>query len=292
MNHNGMPEVGRFNALAITAISGETAFFATPEGDIPLPLDALPPGSSQGDIVTVFVYRDTEDRLAATTRQPKIQVGEFALLEVTAIDRMGAFLDWGPKKELLVPFAEQPTPFHKGERHLVAAYLDNSGRIAASARIAKFLETGHGALVAGEEVEVMIWDYTPLGAKVIINGRYAGLLFRDELFTRPLPGTRLKGYVRKVREDGKIDVTVKKQGRNEMDEGREKLLQALTAAGGFLPLGDKSPPERIGAVLNMSKKTFKKVVGGLYKEGRISLSAEGISLQNHDGEDRTDTGHE
>jgi uncharacterized protein len=280
MQQNEMPEVGRFNALKVTAISGETVFFATPEGDIPVTLDSLPPGTVQGNIVTVFVYRDTEDRLAATTCHPKIQVGEFALLEVTAIDRMGAFLDWGLKKELLVPFAEQPSPFHKGERHLVAAYLDISGRVAASARIGKFLETDHGSFREEEEVELMIWEYTPLGAKVIINGRYGGLLFRDELFTRPLPGTRLKGYVRKIREDGKIDVTVKKQGQNEMDGGREKLLQALTAAGGFLPLGDKSPPERIGAVLNMSKKTFKKVVGNLYKEGCITLAEEGITLRN------------
>jgi len=283
MRHDGMPEVGRFNSLAVNAISGTTALFATPEGVIPLPLEALPPGTAPGDVVTVFVYRDTGDRLAATTRKPKITVGEFAPLDVTAIDRMGAFLDWGLEKELLAPFAEQPTPFHKGERHLVAAYLDNSGRVAASGRIAQFLETGHGDLVAGEEVELMIWEYTPLGAKVIINGRFGGLLFRDELFTRPLPGARLKGYVRKVRKDGKIDITVKKPGRNELEEGREKLLLALKSAGGFLPLGDKSPPERIGAVLDMSKKTFKKVVGTLYKEGRISLSEEGITMRNGGG---------
>jgi uncharacterized protein len=280
VKRNVLPEVGRFNTLAVSDISGSTAYFATSEGDIPVPLDTLPPGTVQGDTVTVFVYRDTEDRLAATTIHPKIQVGEFALLEVTAIDRMGAFLDWGLKKELLVPFAEQPTPFHKGERHLVAAYLDISGRVAASAKIGKFLETGHCSLQEGEEVDLMIWDYTPLGAKVIINGSYGGLLFRDELFTRPLPGSRMKGYVRKIREDSKIDVTLKKQGRNDMDDGREKLMQALTAAGGFLPLCDKSPPEQIGAVLSMSKKTFKKVVGNLYKEGLISLDEEGITLRN------------
>jgi hypothetical protein len=281
VGRNNPPEVGIFNTLEISAISGATAFFATPEGDIPVPLDTLPPGTVLGDTVSVFVYRDSEDRLAATTIHPKIQVGDFALLEVTAIDRMGAFLDWGLKKELLVPFAEQPSPFHKGERRLVAAYLDNSGRVAASARIGKFLETGHCSFKEGEAVDVMIWEYTPLGAKVIINGRFGGLLFRDELFTRPLPGSRMKGYVRKIRGDGKIDVTLKKQGRNELEEGREKLLQALTAAGGFLPLGDKSPPERIGAVLNMSKKTFKKVVGTLYKEGIITILAEeGITLRN------------
>ena len=280
MGLNVMPDVGRFNNLVVTAVSGATAYCATPEGDIPVPLDTLPPGTVPGDTVRLFVYRDSEDRLAATTLNPKIQVGEFALLEVTAIDRMGAFLDWGLKKELLTPFAEQPSPFHKGERHLVAAYLDNSGRVAASARIERFLETDPGALHEGEEVELMIWDYTPMGAKVIINGRYGGLLFRDELFTRPLPGTRMKGYVRKVREDGKIDVTVKKPGEDETGTARETLLQALTAAGGFLPLGDKSPPDQIGALLNMSKKTFKRVIGGLYKEGCIALTEAGITLKN------------
>ena len=280
MGQNAMPEVGRFNKLVVTGISGTNVICPTAEGEILVPLETLPAGTAPGDTVNLFVYRDSGDRLAATPRTPKVQVGEFALLEVTAIDRMGAFLDWGLEKELLTPFAEQPTPFRKGERHLVAAYVDNSGRIAASARVGRFLETEHINLHVGEEVELMIWDYTPLGAKVIINGRFGGLMFRDELFTRPVPGTRMKGYVKKIREDGKVDVTLKKAGQNEMAEGRERLMQTLTSAGGFLPLGDKSPPEQIGALLNMSKKTFKKVVGGLYKEGCITVAEDGITLRS------------
>jgi uncharacterized protein len=271
---------GTYQQLQVEKITASGAYLASAAGEILLPRKYLPPGLQPGDTIEVFVYLDSADRPIATTRTPKARVGEFAVLTVTDTGRVGAFLDWGLEKDLLVPFSEQPQPMRKGERHVVRVYLDNSGRIAASAKIGKFLETEQIPLQVGEEVELLLYALTDLGAKVIINGRYGGLLFKNELHGRPRPGTRLKGYVRNLRADSKIDVTLKKGGSAEMAGSRERLLKALEAAGGFLPLGDKSPPERIGAVLKMSKKSFKKAVGNLYKEGFIELAADGIKLRS------------
>ena len=275
-----MLEIGNYNQLDVKQISSAGASLASEAGDILMPQKQIPAGLSPGDSVNVFVYRDSNDRLIATTRTPKAQVGEFAVLEVKDISPVGAFLDWGLEKDLLVPFGEQPVPMKKGERHLVGVYLDNSGRVAASAKIGKFLETDDIPLHGGEEVDLMIYAFTDLGAKVIINGRYSGLLFRSEIYGKPAPGARFKGYVRKIREDKKIDVTLKREGPEGMGKSKERLMKTLAAAGGFLPLGDKSPPELIGEVLKMSKKSFKKAVGSLYKEGFIELTDTGIKLRN------------
>ena len=275
-----MLDIGAFNRLDVKKISSTGATLASDAGDILLPRKYVPAGTMAGDAVDVFVYRDSKDRLIATTRTPKVRVGEFAVLEVRDMAPVGAFLDWGLEKDLLVPFSEQPVPMKKGERHLVRVYLDNSGRIAASARIEKFLETADIPLKAGDEVDLMIYALTGLGAKVIINGRCAGLLFKSELYGKPAPGARFKGYIGKVRDDGKIDVTLKKRGHQGMEGSKERVLKTLAATGGFLPLGDKSPPDLIGEVLKMSKKTFKKAVGSLYKEGFIELTEQGIKLRD------------
>ena len=274
-----MLEIGKFNQLEVKNISPAGALLASEAGDILLPQKYIPAGSKPGDSINVFVYRDSNDRLIATTRTPKTQVGEFAVLEVRDSGPVGAFLDWGLEKDLLVPFSEQPAPMKKGERHLVGIYLDNSGRIAASAKIGKFLEAENIPLTVGEEVDLMIYECTDLGAKVIINGRYPGLLFRDEIYGKPFPGARFKGYVRTVRADKKIDVTLRKPGDKGLEGSKERVLKALAATGGFLPLGDKSPPDLIGEVLKMSKKTFKKAIGNLYKEGFIDLTEDGIKLR-------------
>ncbi len=275
-----MLEIGKHNLLAVKNITATGASLASEEGDILLPHRHLPAGTKPGDSINVFVYRDSNDRLIATTRTPKAEVGEFALLAVTDVGPVGAFLDWGLEKDLLVPFSEQMSPLSKGERHVVRVYLDNSGRIAASTKIGKFLETGDSRLSAGDEVDLMLYAFTDLGAKVIINGRYPGLLFRNEIHGRPVPGARFKGYISKIREDNKIDVTLRKPGQGEMEGSKERVLKILAATGGFLPLGDKSPPDVIGDVLKMSKKTFKKAVGSLYKEGYIELTENGITLRN------------
>jgi uncharacterized protein len=273
-----MLEIGKFNSLPVCKVSLSGAILASSGGDVFLPKKYLPAGTSPGSTVDVFVYRDAEGRLVATTRSPKAVVGEFALLEVKDTGRAGTFLDWGLEKDLLVPFAEQQVPMKKGESHLVRVYLDNSGRVAASTRFGRFLEAGDIPLRAEEEVDLMIQTYTELGAKVIINGRYPGLLFRSGLAVRPEPGTKLKGFVARVREDGKIDVALTKNGRQGTDQCREKILAYLATTGGFLPLNDESSPELIGEILQMSKKSFKKAIGALYKEGLIELTKQGVKL--------------
>ena len=275
-----MLEIGRFNHLEVKKISPFGAYLASESGEILLPQKYAPDGLKAGDAIQVFVYLDSDGRLTATTRTPKAQVGEFAVLEVKDNGPNGAFLDWGPEKDLFVPFSEQTVPMRKREKYLVRVYLDKSGRIAASARIGRFLESGVIPLQVGEVVDLTIWELTDLGAKVVINGRYAGLLFKNELYGKPAPGTRLKGCVSKVRDDKKIDVTMRKGGHSGIGGDKERIVAALEESGGYLPLGDKSSPSLIGEVLQMSKKSFKKAIGGLYKDGLIELAEEGIRLRN------------
>jgi predicted RNA-binding protein (virulence factor B family) len=275
-----MLEIGKINTLPVLKLSPAGAVLASEEGEIFLPGKLVPAGTGPGDTIDVFVYRDTHAGLLATTIAPKAGVGEFALLEVKDAGSVGAFLDWGLDKDLLVPFAEQLAPMNIGEWHLVRVYLDNSGRVAASARLGRFLEVTGIPLQAGEEVDVMIHAYTDLGAKVIINALYPGLLFRSGIAGKPAPGTHFRGYVARVRTDGKIDVTLKKSGRPGTDQCREIILAYLSSHNGFLPLGDQSTPEAIGDQLQMSKKSFKKAIGGLYKEGLVELTGQGVKLRN------------
>lgn len=272
--------IGRINKLTISRITASGAFLATGEADILLPGKFMPEGAEPGAEIEVFICRDSEDRLVATTRKPLAMVGEFALLRVKDNTRVGAFLDWGLDKDLLLPFGEQPTPVKKGERVLVHVYLDNSGRIAASARLEKFLRPSDGSLSEGDEVELIPYSFSELGAKVIIDNTYGGLLFRNELYAKPSRGERLRGYVKKIRDDGKIDVTLRKGGVQEAVADRESILAALKARDGFLPLTDKSPPEAVAEMLRLSKKSFKKGVGGLYREGLIDITPEGIRLRD------------
>jgi predicted RNA-binding protein (virulence factor B family) len=279
-----MVAIGRYNTLTISRITASGASLATDEGDILLPGKFIPSGAQPGAEIEVFVYRDSEDRLVATTQTPRAMVGEFALLRVKDNTKVGAFLDWGLDKDLLLPFGEQPIPVKKGERVVVRLYLDNSDRIAASARLDKFLRPADGSLAEGDEVELLPYAFSELGAKVIVDNAYGGLLFRNELYVKPGVGERLRGYVKKIRDDGKIDVTLRKGGVREALADREAILAALKARDGFLPLTDKSPPEVIAGLLKLSKKSFKKGIGGLYKEGLIDMTADGIRLRTEKGE--------
>ncbi|MBU5613971.1 CvfB family protein [Geomonas azotofigens] len=274
-----MLAIGKYNRLEVKKLSAIGAYLASELGDILLPTKYVPEGLHHGEHLKVFVYLDSEDRLIATTLEPKAQVGDFALMEVKDVSPVGAFLEWGLEKDLLVPFSEQPRPMHKGERHLVRVYLDRSERIAASARLGKFLEKSAPGLKEGQEVNLTFYEFGNLGAKVIIDGRYDGLLFRTELFGTYRIGDSAQGYVKKVRGDGKIDVTLRKGGRQDLTGGRETLLRVLGERGGFLPVGDKSPPELIAEMFRMSKKNFKAVIGNLYREGIIEITKEGIRLR-------------
>jgi hypothetical protein len=278
-----MLHVGQYNRLKIARINLSGAFLETGEGDVLLPGKFIPEGAEAGDDIDVFIYRDSEDRLVATVQKPRAVVGEFALLRVKDNTRIGAFLDWGLDKDLLLPFGEQTAPVKKGEQVVVRLYLDNSGRIAASAKLEKYLTPADGSLSEGGEIELLPYAFTELGAKVIINDTFGGVLFRNELYAKPKRGERLRGYVKKIRDDGKIDVTLRKGGVQGAATDRDTILAALKNRDGFLPLTDKSTPEAIAGLLRLSKKSFKKGVGGLYKEGLIDITAEGIRLRTVKG---------
>ena len=274
-----MLEIGKYNRLEVKKLSAIGAYLVSELGDILMPTKYVPEGLRPGEHVKVFIYLDSEDRLIATTLTPKAQVGEFAVMEVKDTGSVGAFLDWGLEKDLLVPFSEQPHPMQKGEKYLVRVYLDRSDRIAASAKVGKFLQRDDIGLKVGEEVQLTFYEFGDLGAKVIINGRYEGLLFKNELFGKYHVGSTVKGFVKKIREDGKIDVSLRKGGMQDIAGGRESFLRVLGERGGFLPVGDKSAPEVIHELFGISKKSFKTVIGNLYKQGIIDITKDGVRFK-------------
>lgn len=276
--------VGQYNQLQVSRINATGAFLTADAGEVLLPGKYIPTGTAPGDVLDVFIYCDSEDRLVATTQSPSAVVGEFALLRVKDTHAaIGSFLDWGLDKDLLLPFAEQPAPVKKDEQVLVRLYLDQTGRIAASAFLAKYLQPADRSLIEGEIVKVMPYAVTDLGVKVIINDRYDGLIFHNELYDTPARGQKLQGYVKKIRNDGKIDITLRKGGAHATAADQDVILAALRARDGFLPLTDKSAPEEIARLLRVSKKRFKKAVGGLYKEGLIAIADDGIRLRRITG---------
>jgi uncharacterized protein len=272
--------IGNYNRLKIARISASGAFLSSDAGEILLPGRLVPKGAEPGSLLNVFIYVDSEDRLTATTRKPRAVVGDFALLKVKDNVTVGTFLDWGLEKDLLLPFGEQTTPLRRGEEVLVRVYLHSSDRVAASAKLEKFLKPADGTLAEGDEVELLVYSFSDLGAKVVINNTFSGLLFRNELFINPACGERLRGYVKKIRDDGKIDVTLRMGGVREAANDREVILDALKAHNGLLPLNDKSSPEAVAGLLRMSKKSFKKAIGGLYKEGLVDITPEGVRLRS------------
>jgi uncharacterized protein len=275
--------IGNYNHLKIARINAKGAFLESEQGEILLPGRLMPKGSEPGNILKVFIYLDSEERLTATTARPRVAVGEFALLNVKDNVSVGTFLDWGLEKDLLLPFGEQLSPLRRGEKVLVRVYLHSSGRIAASAKLDKFIVPADETLAEGDEVNLLVYAFTDLGAKVIVNDTFGGLLFSNELYVKPACGDRLRGYVRKIREDGRLDITLRKGGALEAANDREQILSTLKTREGFLPLTDKSAPEAVAELLRMSKKSFKKAVGGLYKEGLIDMAADGIRLKGMPG---------
>lgn len=275
-----MFKIGNYNLLAISRITASGAVFKSDEGDVLLPLRLVPNGAEAGTELDVFVYVDSDGRLTATTRKPRAVVGEFALLKVKETTTVGSFLDWGLEKDLLLPFGEQTEPVRRGDQVLVRIYLHSSGRIAASTKLEKFIIPVDDSLSEGAEVELLVYACTDLGAKVLINSSFGGLIFHTEFVIKPVCGERLRGYVKKIRDDGKIDVTLRKGGAEEAANDREIILDALAAHSGFLPLTDKSSPEVIAEQLRLSKKSFKKAIGGLYKEGAVTILPDGIRLRS------------
>ena len=249
------------------------------DGEILLPSRYVPEGCRPGDMLNVFIYLDNEERLIATTLQPKVLVDEFACLEVAWVNEYGAFLDWGLMKDLFVPFREQKMKMQKGHRYVVHAHVDeDSYRIMASAKVERYLSKDMPPYQPGEEVEVMAWQKTDLGYKVIVDNKYSGLVYQKEIFKALEPGMKMQAYIRQVREDGKIDLTLQKDGLQKVGDFAEVLLQYIKEQGGHTSLNDKSAAEDIYDTFGVSKKTFKKAVGDLYKKRLILLVEDGIRL--------------
>lgn len=249
------------------------------DGEILLPAKYVPDGYDIGDIIKVFVYLDNEERLVATTEEPLAKVGDFALLRVAWTNDYGAFLDWGLLKDLFVPFSEQEGKMVKGNSYLVYVTIDRkSYRIYASARLDKFLSRTKPPYETDEEVDIIVWRRTDLGWKVIVNGNHSGLVFANEVFRDLKTGDRLKGYIKRVRTDGKIDIALQRHGVAGDDDSSMRLLSAIEAQRGFLPLNDNSSPDEIYSMLGMSKKAFKRAAGKLYKQRLIIIDDDGLRL--------------
>ncbi|MGN0281366.1 MAG: S1 RNA-binding domain-containing protein [Prevotella sp.] len=249
------------------------------EGEILLPTRYVPEGLKVGDAILVFVYLDQDERPVATTLQPLAKVGDFACLEVAWVNQFGAFLNWGLMKDLFCPFREQKKRMVKGNRYIVHVGIDDdSYRIVASAKVEHFLSTEMPQYGHGDEVDVLVWQKTDLGFKVIVDNKFAGLVYEDQVFRPLTTGDRLKGYIDRVRPDGKIDVTLQPTGRRNTEEFSEVLLHYLEANNGHCDLGDKSPAELIADRFKVSKKTFKKAVGDLYKRRLIEITDNGLEL--------------
>jgi predicted RNA-binding protein (virulence factor B family) len=251
-------------------------------GEILLPNRYVPDGCLEGDVVNVFVYLDSEERLVATTQKSLVEVNHFACLEVKWVNEHGAFLDWGLMKDLFCPFKEQKQKMQVGYKYVVYAYIDAlTYRIVASAKIDKFLSSEEPPYSKGDEVEIIVWQKTELGFKVIVDEKFAGMLFDKDVFQPLRKGDRLKGYIKQIRPDGKIDITLQNAtGVEQVGDFVDRLKQELFASeGGFLPYHDKSEPEEIYSKFRVSKKIFKRAVGMLYKRGLIEIEENGIQLK-------------
>ena len=248
-------------------------------GEILLPKRYIPENCQVGDRIEVFIYLDSEDRLVATTEKPLAMVGEFAMLKVVEITSFGAFLDWGLMKDLLVPFREQQEKMEKGKSYLVYVYLDNeSQRIVATSRLDKCLGNIPVDYEAGEEVDLIIAGKTELGYKAIVDNSHWGVIYHNEVFQPLHPGEKLKGFIKQIRPDEKIDLRLDKPGYEKIDSISQGILDQMKAAGGFLPVNDKSDPDLIVKTFRTSKKNFKKAIGSLYKQHLITIEENGIRL--------------
>ena len=279
-----MLKIGQYNSLAISRIADVGAYLDAGVGvEILIPSKYLPEDSAEGDVLDVFVYTDTEDRLIATTERPLIQVGQFAFLYVKDINpRVGAFLDWGiTAKDLLCPYNEQRSRMNIGGLYCVYAYLDEvTGRVVASSKIEKYLGNVYPSYQIHEQVNVLVIKRTDIGYQVVVNNLHLGMIYYDELIHELEIGATLTAFVKKVRSDGKLDLTMKDTNGKRAHNIADDILDMLKSKGGRIYITDKSSPDEIGSVFGCSKKDFKKAVGLLYKQHQIELVPGEIRLIN------------
>ncbi|WP_072530305.1 CvfB family protein [Bacteroides ilei] len=273
-------QLGKYNQLEVVKeVDFGMYLDGDEDGEILLPKRYVPEGCKPGDVLNVFIYLDMDERLVATTLDPYVQVGEFACLEVAWVNQFGAFLDWGLMKDLFVPFREQKAKMQKGGRYIVHVHLDDeSYRIVASAKVEHYLSKEKPTYKPGEEVHILVWQRTDLGYKVIVDNRFSGMLFHNEIFQPLEMGMQMKAFVKHVREDGKIDLVLQRSGARNVEDFAEVLLQFIKDNNGYTSVNDKTDAETIYQTFGVSKKTFKKAVGDLYKKRLIILEPDGIRL--------------
>ncbi|MCP9747156.1 S1 RNA-binding domain-containing protein [Lacihabitans sp. CS3-21] len=281
-------EVGKYNTLQILRGTSVGMYLGDDEGnDVLLPHKYIPENAQIGESIEVFIYRDSEDRLIATTLKPLILLNQFAILEVVAATQFGAFLDWGLEKDLFVPFKEQNHKLQKGQYVPVYLYLDEqTDRVVASAKVHKYFKNLDGVdLDEGQEVDLLVFEKTELGHNVVVNNLYKGLVYENETFRRLAWGDTTKGYVKLIRDEGKIDISLQPLGfLKTLEPNQKAILDKLQQSGGTLNLSDNSDPIEIQEVLEMSKKAFKKAIGVLYKDKKIIIKSDSIVLNQTSAE--------
>ncbi|EAS74590.1 TPA: S1-like domain-containing RNA-binding protein [Vibrio alginolyticus] len=276
-----MIKIGQINSLEVIKKADFGVFLDGDDyGSVLLPSKYVPESTEIGEHVDVFLYFDSESQLAATIERPIAQVGEWGLMKIEGVNATGAFVNWGIKeKDLLIPFSEQRTRFSAGQTILVYVYTDKaSGRIVGTTKFNKWLDKTPANYEVNEQVDLIIAERSQLGYKAIVNGKHWGMIFPSDVFGKLYIGKKLKGFIKHIREDGKIDLALQKVGVAKMDDLSSKILDLLEKKGGFLPLNDKSSPEAIFDAFRTSKGTYKKTIGGLYKQGKIVIEKDGIRL--------------
>jgi len=275
-----MVRIGKISTLEVVKFTDQGVYLdGGPYGEILLPNRYVPENCNEGDDVDVFIYFDSEDRIVASTDFPFGMVDEFAYLKVVAVTGVGAFLDWGLPKDLLSPFREQAQKMEQGKSYIVRIYVDKvTGRIVASSKLNHFLNLDEVNFAVGDEVSLLISNRTDLGYNAIINGTHLGILYSNEIFKPIKTGDKATGFIKKIREDGKIDLSLEKQGYEKVDPVLDVIVAKLKENDGFLAVSDKSDPELIVKLFGISKKTYKKAVGALYKNKQITIEDNGIRL--------------
>lgn len=278
-----MLRIGEINDLTVLRTTSVGMYLGDTDGfEVLLPNKYIPLGLQEGDEISVFVYKDGQDRPIATTLKPKIALNTFGFLRVSYVNEHGAFLDWGLEKDLFVPFGEQQRKMEVGRSYFVYMFLDKiSARLVASTKWQKFLSKEKPPFKIGDEVEVQICERTNLGYNALINQQFKGLLYENEIFQSISLGEKMRAYIKNLREDGKVDLILQKQGfRQTIEPNASLILERLRKNKGFLPLSDDSSPEEIMLALKMSKKSFKKAIGVLFRQELIEIENGGIHL-NH-----------
>lgn len=275
-----MIKIGEYNNLRIERLVEPGAILYDDAGNsVLLPNKYVPSDAEVGNVMEVFVYTDSEDRPVATTLIPAIELNSFAVLRARDVNRIGAFMDWGLEKDLLVPYKQQASKIRKGSSYLVYMYLDETThRLVGTTKTYHHFDKNTTAFEEQEEVELLIGGLNDQGLNVVVNNRYQGIMFESEIYKDFKMGERVTGYVKTIRDDSKLEVSTRKIGMENLEEGAEQILNAVKNMNGFLALHDKSSPEEIQEVLQMSKKNFKRSLGILYKQRLVKLVEGGIRL--------------